>query len=46
MKQLEHDKDGPNKQPFGNSSNHNTKKDIGKWCDFQTIPHHKTDECR
>ena len=38
-------------KPLGKSSNPykgngNTKKDIGKWCDFQIIPHHNIDECR
>ena len=50
MKQPKNDKDGPNKKPPRNSSNPqkgngNTKKDIGKWCDFHKIPSHNTDEC-
>jgi hypothetical protein len=48
--QSKYDKDTPNKQspenPHEKKGHGKTKKDIGKWCDFQKIPWHNTDECR
>jgi hypothetical protein len=53
MQQPKYDKDNPNKKSPKNQSNTQekkgqgkTKKDTGKWCDFQKIPWHNTDECR
>jgi hypothetical protein len=53
MQQQKHGKDNPNQQPLDNHSKTQDKKgkgkkknDIGKWCDFQKIPWHNTDECR
>ena len=50
--QPKYDKDEPNKQSPENQSKQQekkghgkTKKDTGKWCDFQKIPWHNTDEC-
>jgi hypothetical protein len=51
--QPKYDKDDPNKQSPENHSkpqekkgHGKTKEDTGKWCDFQKIPWHNTDECR
>ena len=50
--QPKYDKDYPNKQSSKNQSktqekkgHGKTKKDTGKWCDFQKIPWHNIDEC-
>jgi hypothetical protein len=52
LQQPKHGKDGPNQHPLDNQSKTQgkkakgkTKNDTGKWCGFQKIPWHKTDEC-